>query len=889
MAVTVGHEDVNGGNAGWTKKDVMDALETVFKNLQYHSDTGLGVGNSKTGVPNCVYGPGLNIGETTSKWKCGGIWSNNTSYAFPTTNITSYTGSGSDPRSLRYRHFQPKAKTGNTAYYMMEYWSVSYVDDTDNEIHLKGGYTGATNFGAGNDVLVDDKAVVWRPDGSGTDFGALVCGTTYYVIRVDANTIKLAATAGGAAISLTGTTLGSGSFGYPDAIIREPQDANVENRAIDCKLSDIIIFDFPAGDAADFKLWHGYKSDITNNVTPYAANKEIDAANVDRFQPDQDYPTSGPSTNPMHKCYTYSDGNYGPWPNRTTNMISWNLHKWAQTETVEPESFFTPDWMLSDTIQGSRQVTSGQSYSGTICSQQVINRYYCGHATHTDMVVEIIVRPCSSPETNASYYSTGQNPYWDYTVAGDGAGVTGGGGAGKDLTLRITRDRKYGKIYSINVVNMTEGWSHDASFTIPGEDIGGDATLNDITFGTNAAESASNLYDGTPSLAITNIGGDQGFFQKSDAGTYAILAKENASTSKKRSTSYYGFSFPSGTYQSYNTYPDSFLFVNTGCSYSIKNRPGIRYDSPTGTVTSDKGISSHRGFFTGDWTDIQYAYNYVYRDGQSPNNFCGVMIAGINGPTSNPLRIYYTRADSPQDTNFATITFVQYSNSVPEVYGTMVLPGGPNYMEPSPGVDLDELYHGTLTTIYNGSDRYGASKGSIAYITIRTDFPGNTWNQNAPNTQPLKSSTVSRNSLYGYLRDRYDSGTNSLYDYYNTTILRDAYSNREGPRFYHRDSTNDEVSGVTYYKPIKGIPLNSWLAPVPYYFPDDYALIQFAVSPGNTEFRYGDTITIGTSPNEEKYMVIVPAYNTNSRDWTKNSTPQYDLCKGVLFCARVAI
>ena len=63
-----------------------------------------------------------------------------------------------------------------------------------------------------------------------------------------------------------------------------------------------------------------------------------------------------------------------------------------------------------------------------------------------------------------------------------------------------------------------------------------------------------------------------------------------------------------------------------------------------------------------------------YRDNWSH----GVMIAGTNGPTSNPLRIYYTRADSPQDTNFATITFVQYSNSVPEVYGTMVLPGGPN-------------------------------------------------------------------------------------------------------------------------------------------------------------------------------------------------------------------
>ena len=122
--------------------------------------------------------------------------------------------------------------------------------------------------------------------------------------------------------------------------------------------------------------------------------------------------------------------------------------------------------MLSDTIQGSRQVQAGQSYSGTICSQQVINRYYYGHATHTGMVAEIIVRPCSSPETNSSYYSYSQDPYWDYTVAGDGAGVTGGGGAGKNLTLRIARHPKYGKITQINIVNMTDGWSDNAVFTL---------------------------------------------------------------------------------------------------------------------------------------------------------------------------------------------------------------------------------------------------------------------------------------------------------------------------------------------------------------------------------------------------------------------------------------
>ena len=40
---------------------------------------------------------------------------------------------------------------------------------------------------------------------------------------------------------------------------------------------------------------------------------------------------------------------------------------------------------------------------------------------------------------------------------------------------------------------------------------------------------------------------------------------------------------------------------------------------------------------------------------------------------------------------------------------------------------------------------------------------------------------------------------------------------------------------------------------------------------------------------KKKYMVIVPSYNTNSRDWAKADTPNYTQCQGVLFCARVAI
>ena len=70
MAIDTGYVDINNGNPGWTRKDVLDALETVFEQVGYHSSQGFPTGNSKQGVPNFVYGPGydVNINETTGIW-----------------------------------------------------------------------------------------------------------------------------------------------------------------------------------------------------------------------------------------------------------------------------------------------------------------------------------------------------------------------------------------------------------------------------------------------------------------------------------------------------------------------------------------------------------------------------------------------------------------------------------------------------------------------------------------------------------------------------------------------------------------------------------------------------------------------------------------------------
>jgi hypothetical protein len=70
---------------------------------------------------------------------------------------------------------------------------------------------------------------------------------------------------------------------------------------------------------------------------------------------------------------------------------------------------------------------------------------------------------------------------------------------------------------------------------------------------------------------------------------------------------------------------------------------------------------------------------------------------------------------------------------------------------------------------------------------------------------------------------------------------------------------------------VKGIPLNATLAPVPYYLPDDFAMISFKIQTPDANIQQGDTITVSAS---EVYTVITGSYNQTS------------YTSGVLFCAR---
>ena len=69
MAILKSIVDVNNGNTGWTKSDVLDALETVFANLGWNN------GTAATGVPVVVKAPGFTgtqFTESEEPWVNGG-------------------------------------------------------------------------------------------------------------------------------------------------------------------------------------------------------------------------------------------------------------------------------------------------------------------------------------------------------------------------------------------------------------------------------------------------------------------------------------------------------------------------------------------------------------------------------------------------------------------------------------------------------------------------------------------------------------------------------------------------------------------------------------------------------------------------------------------------
>ena len=517
----------------------------------------------------------------------------------------------------------------------------------------------------------------------------------------------------------------------------------------------------------------------------------------------------------------------------------WDTRYWTQTENEYKDETKT---VLNSGYTSLAAYGYANTVNGNLKGNITVNGVHTSNGTYTSRL------------------------YYKYTVP-----ASGNRGA---LKLRIYRGDSgtnyEGKVTGIHICNEATGWSDNEVFTIPGTAIGGSSPAHDIEFGVNTLETSNGAADGKCSIITTNLGSGANMFQKHPDGHYGVLRLEHDS-SKTYGHTYWGFAFHAD-----NMYR---MTIQSGSGWSYLNRLGTNY-------TYNSATEGWFGVFNGDrGMDCQSGSN-LHRSDYTYHNYHEYATSA--GPTNYALKIRYYKAQAPQDTNYAVIQFIQTINGVDKVYFTFSLNKGASF---GANVwDLDEVWNGGYVEYRTYRSKYGSSQDHVKMIY---HIPGYSYTT-GPHEQPATLSSLVREASYGYLRST--SGHTILDTHYGINIDRSMANEEDGVWQYYRNDTYDKVvnnddaiqvkingtksPGFSHYKPLKGLPINNNIVPCPYYIPDDFVIIQAAVSPGATEFRVGDTITVSGS---EVYTIITAdEYNNQTGlDGIDSNT-----ANGVIFAAR---
>ena len=458
--------------------------------------------------------------------------------------------------------------------------------------------------------------------------------------------------------------------------------------------------------------------------------------------------------------------------------------------------------------------------------------------------------------------------YWDYTVPQDGSRSA--------LNLRVYRrgTGTNGRIYGIEVLDMnSSGWSDSDTFTIPGDQIGGQTPVNDIVFGVNTPETTANARDGICSVGVQNFGAGVNSYLKLPNTKKLVLRLEN-DASKTYGVTYYIFDIMDN---------DHGLKMDSCIDPDFRNYyPGSAAEAYIGRK--------------GGYNNLDYAS--VHGTDLNSSDETEFAFTGSSTPTAYPLRIITYRAQSPQDSDFAVIQFVQTVNGIDIPFYTFTLPKGTQYGQNV--YDLDYVWQGFRI-------RYTTSTNKVLFNTETSRYTA------------YESNSVGygayREALYGYVRDLNDTDvgitaayasnrwkdntTENTTSYYQTSsqdhvcYFRDStYDRQKSTRLFSstlEENINDynaatnvhEVdSSADYDRVLKSLPLAPNVSPRLYTLPDDFVMIDFNFTPGATTFLVGDTITISAS---EIYEVVMPAFTTSATTYDGISN---NSVHGILFCAR---
>jgi len=771
MAIFKSVINVNNGNTGWTRQHVLDALETAFSQLGWNG------GSAVSGSPVAFEAPGNNAtGIGDANWRfCGGP------AISQTTSIN--------------RYFYV-TNNGTSSYNLLEEWYLSNHNIANDTFTLT------------QHLLQTGNPVVWNPSSlAGVSISPLSNNTTYYVIKVDGNTIKLAATlddaTNGIAINLTAV-----SGGWNTTPLRRAFNVLYNNYQIDVEIGNILNFtvnDTTSG--GNFFL-------IDSPSTGYAANRVLSTTNY---------------VSETYKTFPTGQG---------TSFVAWTVRGWPQTEDENQ----SPDDIAGTGLSG-------------------IYSYGYGNSANAAMRGVIRILPSVKQSNNTIYY-----PYWKYTVP-----ASGGRSSLKIKVYRFPWQTAYdGRVAGILIYSKGSGWGTNETFTIPGSSIGGVDITNDILVGVNSATTAQqSAFNGVCDVVTTNYGAGSTMYQKSSFGHFAVLKNVNDNT-KTFGTTFYGFGLDANNYR---------MYINSGPMWSTLNKRGTNTSYLNGTYDY--------GYYGGDrGLDYQEFFNYI--NTSSDTNFTYYDYATSSTPTAYPLSIRLYKAQSPQDTNFAVIQFTQTINNNIVPFATFSIHKGSNFG--SNIWDLNHVFMGGMTEYYTGNR-------SVNTNYLCPGYTSSYYSSNGVQNETVDSRSLGREANYGYLRNNtyrstpatvyesnidtynnFDNGFGRVVTYYRNSTYDGTQSSQTSLNYADRNKTVS--SSANYYKPIKGIPISNQLMPCPYYLPDDYIMLQVATSPGLTQFRPGDTITVSPS---EIYEIIVAGYQT-AQNGLDNVTGNNSI--GMIFAAR---
>ena len=919
MAVTTNTVSVGTGD-NWTNSQLLDAMESAFQSCGLHG------GTARYGVPTACLAPGL---SSTS---------DNPSDSSGTTTVGSEAWKTAAPalsyRTIHTRNYDVTQKTGNTAWIIKEYWQPTGASNANDTLTVPA-----------NSALTTGKEVVWCPGQSDQTYNIslLTLGQSYYVIRVDATTIKLATSVSNANSNTPQNIGGDAPSGGWTANTRlyEPAGATSENKKISVTMGDSIYLHFPNNDGRSFKTYQqdlpgGDTLDSTKEWT-YDNRTTIHSPGISWGSDWNYFPNEQNTSNSeWYVGNSSSTGDIKRWRVSTANGLN-QTDKVKTTDSNGATLSFSVDKPAHMNQGGVIETAYGtNTYDYEARNTNIDRGWYTStpkvysyiHPTHSAMKGEIEILPG---------YHNGYNyihPFWDVEIPNTNGGGSDAGAT--NLLLRVRRWQGYnnsthgGRIKDVQVINVAStatnpynsgtglggGWksSTNHSFTILGSLIGGVDSTDDLVFGENTAETTSGASDGKASLCCTDFGGsnDGKFFLKSKHGRFAVLRVVNDAT-KKYGTTFYSFSLADGPGDAFH----NTIFINSGTYVEVMNCMGIHHNNNEGGF-GDDDIFEY-GYFCGvmgeerqaaPYCGVHYGYQNMddYLENTSNPSY-GSMYRICKPTNSNDaaLKIHWYKGNNAQDPNFSILSFVQTINTEAHTWFTFSIPKGPQFMNPNPGIDYDELYSGSITRW--GHDREtGFNSGEVkngwddSVLVAATRIPG--WasdNYNVVNDPPTVYSKC-REAIWGYLRtyrgtsNNYTGGsmkaeTVSRWQPSIATWKRASSTDWEGHgTFYYRNADIDKVEGNTsgvaatsdYYRPVKGIPLNSNLVPCPYYLPDDFVLIHIGASPGDTEYRQGDTITVISGV--EVYQIIYACYNQSEYDYDEAAS---NLVNGVLLCARI--